>query len=163
MFGRRKEPAKKPAPPPLRAMALTGDLPPRPHDAPGTADAALMDMGMRGALATVCVYSDGTASLYLSTGGGVIGAGTDPRVNAAARAFIALAEASMELLAPTDASPDLPEGHTRFVLRIGGALWGAEVPEAELSSGAHPLRKLWLSGHNVLTGIRVVSQERQRG
>lgn len=161
MFGRGKASPPKAGPPPLRDMALTGDLPPRPPDAPGRAVVAMMEMSRGGALATVCSYVDGATSLYISTGGGVIGVGEDARANAASRAFVADVEAALESLALTDSSPALPEGHTRFLLRIGNELYGTAAADGELMDERYPLHHLWVSGQQVLTWIRIVSEERQ--
>jgi hypothetical protein len=91
MFGRRKarEGASSSQ---LRELALFGELPP---DAPTGADGAslvMMDLEVGGGVASVTSFADGTTSLYLSTGGGIIGTGTHPQANEESRAFVALAE-----------------------------------------------------------------------
>jgi hypothetical protein len=46
-----------------------------------------MDWSMDNGTATLVAYDDGTTSLYTSTGGGVIGAGSHGEVRDAAEAF----------------------------------------------------------------------------
>ena len=49
---------------------------------------ALMETGYQGAVASVVMLADGTTSLYLSSGGGVIGAGQHKPVALATAAFL---------------------------------------------------------------------------
>ena len=163
MFGKRKNQAQPPSSPPLRDLVLTGELPPRPEEAPGTATVALLEMSVGRGLATVCSFVDGATSLYLSTGGGVIGVGEDPRANAASREFVAVVESALEYLVPTDSNPDLDPGSVRFLLRVGDELFGAEYAESALTHSDHAMHALWVKGQDVLTWIRIVSQERTGG
>lgn len=162
MFGKRKKQAQPTSSPPLRDHVLTGELPRRPEYAPGTATVALMELSMGGGLATVCSFVDGATSLYLSTGGGVIGVGEDPRANAASREFVAVVESALESLAPTDSNPDLDPGKVRFLLRVGHELFGVVYSESALTHSDHVMHALWVKGQDVLTWIRIVSQERSR-
>jgi hypothetical protein len=62
----------------LRSMALTVDLSTlqTPAGEPWTgAGLAMMEIGKERAVASIVAIADGTVSMYLSTGGGVIGAG----------------------------------------------------------------------------------------
>jgi len=161
MFGRRKKVASATGGAMLRSFVLTGELPERPADAPGRATVAVMEIGVGGGIATVCSFIDGATSLYLSTGGGVIGVGTDKRANAASRAFIVAMEGALESLTPTAASDQLSNGEVKFLLRIGDDLFGADCKESEVLSTDHPLHPLWRLGQEVLTWIRIVSEERK--
>jgi hypothetical protein len=51
----------------------------------------IMDMGMDLGTATLAVFSDGSVSLYYSSGGGIIGAGEHERVWTAAARLLAVA------------------------------------------------------------------------
>jgi len=68
---------------------------------------ALLETGYRKGIATLVALVDGTTSLYLSTGGGIIGVGAHDRVAAATRSFLAAAEDHLGLLSP-DADSDVP-------------------------------------------------------
>src|SRR2546430_10376917 len=46
---------------------------------PGTPRCVLMDWNVGGSVATLVAFDDGTVSLYLSSGGGIIGAGAHAR------------------------------------------------------------------------------------
>src|SRR5918999_4199616 len=79
------------------ALAATRE---RPH-----VWAALMEWGIDDELAMLVTIADGTVSLYLSSGGGVIGSGADDNVRRAAAAFLDAAEAHRDFLAqPTKVS-----------------------------------------------------------
>jgi hypothetical protein len=67
----------------------------------------VMDTTYEKGTATVVAFADDTASLYTSSGGGVIGAGNHTRVRQAVRELLGLTEANLELLAQ-GASPTLP-------------------------------------------------------
>ena len=56
-----------------------------------------------GGFATLIAMSEGTTSLYLSTGGGVIGAGQHPSVGAANRELRQTAQATLPSLSESSA------------------------------------------------------------
>ena len=67
---------------------------------------ALMEAGYSRGTATLVVLADGTTSLYLSTGGGIIGGGFHQAVATATRSFLAQLEHHLPLLRPDpDAAP----------------------------------------------------------
>jgi len=72
----------------LSRQILTGQTP----DTSGRMRCALMDWGAGGGVATLAAFDDGTVSLYTSTGGGIIGAGSHETVRTAATAFRATVE-----------------------------------------------------------------------
>jgi len=78
---------------------------------------AAMEGGLEGGSYLVFGLRDGSASLYLSTGGGSIGGQGRPHINAAARAFVATATAFAEQL-PRSTSFPLPSvGRGKFAMR----------------------------------------------
>jgi hypothetical protein len=159
---KKKEPTGFQGTASLRMNALTGPLPPLPADALGKASVVLLDMGVQGGMASVTSYADGATSLYLSTGGGVIGVGTHPQARNESRAFLALAESSLGVLRPTNDIGDLAPGDIRILVRIGDQVFGASAPNDLVQRTEHPLHALWVQGQRVLTLIRLISEERQR-
>src|SRR5439155_13514891 len=85
----------------LRSMALGVDpatiAVPDGESWSGTAMAA-MEIGLNNAIATIVAIGDGSVSMYISTGEGVIGAGGHAAVKAAADRFRAVAADSRSLL-----------------------------------------------------------------
>ncbi|NTV41414.1 MAG: hypothetical protein HGA61_04035 [Candidatus Moranbacteria bacterium] len=58
-----------------------------------------------GAIATIVSYQTGDASLYLSSGGGVIGGGQHQNVNSAAKQFVSLSQTFLDKTTKTETTP----------------------------------------------------------
>jgi hypothetical protein len=130
-----------------------------PGDEPWThAIFAAMELSVDGATATVLTVADGTVSLYLSTGGGVIGAGDHAAVRDAGQRFRHLVAESRDLLHQTAEFPLPGPGDVRFHARIDDAWLTAAASEAALRAGRDPLAELYAAGQDVLTEIRLASQ-----
>jgi hypothetical protein len=61
----------------------------------------LMETGHEQAAVTLFALADGNASLYFSKGGGVLGGGPTPSINAAARRVVSMAVRFLPALTPT--------------------------------------------------------------
>ncbi len=118
--------------------------------------ALLMETGYPEGVATLVGVVDGSASLYFSNGGGVIGAGHHAEVARATRRWLESATDILERLAAWDDDPRLPgEGLTQFVAVTPDGLRGAVAPEEELGEERHELSPLFHAGHDVITQIRL--------
>jgi hypothetical protein len=118
----------------------------------------LMDLGYGDAVATLSVFADGSASLYISTGGGVIGAGEHQTVRAASEQLLAIVEAhhadferAKEVALPRG-------GRVHFHIRTFGGTLTAEADEQELGIGRHKLSPVFHAGHAVITQMRLASE-----
>lgn len=115
----------------------------------------IMDIAYPKATASVMSSATGDASIYISTGGGVLGGVGHETVRKAAKAFV---EESAKYTATFQATSDFPypkPGSVRFFLTTPeGVLVSQEIPEAELASGNHPLSKLFFAGQEVITQLR---------
>jgi hypothetical protein len=146
----------------LRRAVLTLD--PATLDVPSdeawtSAAVAVMELGTVGGSATVVTVADGTVSLYLSSGGGVIGAGEHAAVAAAARHFRELTAESLGLLRAVDDVPSPPvEGQVAFIALVGEGRYVGTAPESAIRSGRHPLADLYAAGQDVLTEIRLIAE-----
>lgn len=119
--------------------------------------ALLMETGYPEAVATLVAVADGSASLYFSNGGGIIGAGTHPSVAEASSRWLEVAREALEQL-PSITDPSPPdEGLTQFVgvTRVG--LRGTVAPEVDLGGRKHPLSPLYYAGQDVITQIRLAT------
>ncbi len=114
----------------------------------------VVDWGLEMAVATLVCMADGTTSLYYSSGGGVIGAGTHASVRRASDALLATAARSLtDIAAPEDDT--LPEaGFFRFHVPTPAGPRSATATVPELASGAHPLSPLFAAAQGVITAIR---------
>lgn len=122
---------------------------------PGTMRAVVFDWNIGNGIATVVAFADGTTSLYLSSGGGVIGAGTHEPVARAAAAFREEAARVVSQFAPTDEFAQPPEDRARYyVVMQDRTLASGYFTSAELQQSGHPFRPLGERAQAVITAIR---------
>ena len=113
----------------------------------------LMELGYPEAVATLVAFADGSTSLYISTGGGVIGAGEHKEVREEGDRFLAVAEQHIA---------DFERDYVRFYLRTFQTTLTAEAEEALLMKGEHKLSRMFRAGHAVLTQMRLASERRKQ-
>ena len=117
----------------------------------------LMEIGFPKALATLTSFRDGNASLYVGTGGGIIGGIGHEKVRKAAISFVEESEKYLSGMDKTEAFPYPAVGRVRFyVLTFNGVLT-AEAGLNELGDSKHKLSPLFYSGQEVLTQLNSVS------
>ncbi|MCI0536922.1 MAG: hypothetical protein L0Z50_17040 [Verrucomicrobiales bacterium] len=122
--------------------------------------AILMEMGTPEAVATLVAVVDGAASLYLSSGGGIIGAGEDKRPNAASRKLIRMAASFLKYMTKAEKTPLPREGFARFYVVTPSGLLTTEVKEEDLGGGRHALSPLFQTAHELITEIRLIDEQR---
>lgn len=147
----------------LRQQALSvaaSDLKLTPTEARLHVWGVIMDLGYPQAVATVAVFADGTASLYISTGGGVIGAGEHRPVREAAEKLLAIAEAHIADFEPAAETALPPGGRVHFYIRTFNGTLTAEADEQGLGRGPHKLSPVFHAGHAVITQMRLESERR---
>jgi hypothetical protein len=122
----------------------------------------LMETGYEEGPVSLLVILDQTTSLYLPTGGGVIGAGAHQTVWAASKAFLETGEAVFDAFTITS-DRELPgQGELKFhLLTYEGALM-AGGDEEEIGNGNGSLSALFWAGQAVISQIRLVSPSNQR-
>ncbi len=146
----------------LRSMALGVD--PESISVPdgeqwSGAAVAAMELGLASGTATIVAIADGTVSMYVSTGGGVIGAGEHAAVRNAADHFRMVVAESRDLLQVSGELPLPVAGQVRFHARKLDGAFSAGAPEALLRTGRHPLAPLYAAGQDLLTEIRLASPD----
>lgn len=118
----------------------------------------IMEMGYDGATVTLVAFAEGTASIYLSSGGGFIGGGEHQTIRNAAQAFVAAAdEFKPQMIATTD-FPEPRRGQTIFYLRTDDGVFTAAASEKELGERRHPLAPLFHAAQEVITQYRLIDQ-----
>ena len=148
----------------LRDMALSvaaADLQLSPAPALPNVWGVLMDLGYPQATATLAVFADGTTSLYISSGGGVIGAGEHPPVREEAEKFLSVVESHIADFEPADETPYPRPGRVRFYVRTYKGTLTAEADEKDLGERRHKLAPVFHAGHAVITQMRLISQRRE--
>jgi hypothetical protein len=122
----------------------------------------VMDLGYDTAVVSIVGLADGTASMYISNGGGMIGLGDNPPVAAAAKRWVAVAEEAASGLEERGGDSLPAEGEVRFnVLTTALPLTG-EALENELAAGSHRLSPLYAAGQDLIGEIRAVDEARQK-
>ena len=120
----------------------------------------LMETGYEKASATVVAFSDGNASIYLSTGGGFIGgAGREP-VRQAAINMVRVAGPFVSQMTPTKTFPLPDRGRTIFYLRTDEGVLTGGATEEELGKRRHPLAPLFFAGQDVITQYRLLDPKK---
>lgn len=121
----------------------------------------LMETGYPEVAVTLVALADGTASLYFSNGGAVIGAGGHASVHTAADTFLTVTEAHLAEFAPASATPVPGVGRVRFHVRTFGGTLGAEADEQDLGHGHHALSRVFHAGHALIAAIRIATERHQ--
>ena len=119
----------------------------------------VMDWEMDGATATTVSYQTGDASLYLSTGGGIIGGGEHKDINNAAKRFVSLAQSFLDKTTKTEVT-SLPETDVvKFYLLTNKGIYVGQEEVKNLENNTSALLKLFEEGNNVLTELRKTSEK----
>jgi hypothetical protein len=115
----------------------------------------LMERGYAKGVATVVALADGTASMYLSTGGAAVGGKAYPPAHAAAIKLCELAADSLNETIPAHAFPSPAKGRVRFYVLADAGVRTAEgdVMQAK-DAGRDPLSPLLAAGEAVLDGLK---------
>lgn len=122
---------------------------------------ALMETAYPRGTATLVSLADGTTSLYLSTGGGIIGGGFHQAVANATRSFLEGLERHLPMLQP-DPDAALPAaGLVRIhALTYTGRLF-ADASEDDLGYGRHHLSPVFHAAQRVITELRLIDEARE--
>lgn len=120
-----------------------------------------METGYPQGVATLVALADGTTSLYFSNGGGVIGAGEQARVRAAAAVLISAAEGRLAEFVLANETPLPDVGRVRLYVRTFGSTLTAEAAEQDLAYGRHALSPVFHAGHAVIATVREAGELRQ--
>lgn len=120
---------------------------------------ALMEMGFSRAAATLVSLADGTTSLYLGNGGGIIGAGGKAAVAHASKAFLRASEEYLHHLTSTKSYPLPLVDCVRFYVLTRDGAYTAEGRWKDLRAGTHDLSGLYIAGDAVLTELRLMDEQ----
>jgi hypothetical protein len=122
----------------------------------------MMETGMGKDIATFLCLADGTVSLYLSTGGGVIGAGEHEPVRSAAGELLQITN-KYALDYISAASPGLLKEHPKhgqvhFVLLTYSGIHSVVCEEKALAEYQDPFANLFANCHAVLAELREATE-----
>ena len=148
----------------LRYGALTitreqAGIPTPPPDIP--LRAVLMETGHPKVTETLALVSDGTSSVYMSDGDGVIGGHGYENVRKANADFIRLANRASHHFQPTETFPVPEVGYTVFYARTDAGLLFCGGTQASLIDGQHVLSELFQAGHEAITQLHLIVVEKE--
>lgn len=141
----------------LRAMILglsPADIGITAHNFPHKAWGVVMETGMQGGYYTLGVLADGTASLYFSNGGGIIGAGERPEVRKASEQFIGWGNRFVGSSEPAPSLDPPSQGETKFFFLTFSGVQSYTAKELELGEKRDGLYPLFHAGHSVIAAVR---------
>ena len=116
--------------------------------------AVLMETGYPEAVATLVAVSDGTASLYFSNGGGIIGGGEHEPVRKVCGEFVTFAQNFVPKSEMTDTFPLPKQDNVRCYLVTRAGVYTFEALQDDLGNERHPCSPLFHKGHELITAIR---------
>lgn len=128
-----------------------------PASKPAEPWGAIMDWGLAQGTATVVVFSDGHASVYLSSGGGFIGgAESHESIRNAAKKMVAVAAECQQHAQPTAVYPLPKRGEVSFYFLTDSGIFTATASEDELSGHRGPLATLGDAAQDLISQYRQV-------
>jgi hypothetical protein len=122
----------------------------------------ILDWALDRGMATLFALDDGTASLYLSTGGGVIGGKFHESVNRAAKEFVLGFEPFVGSMEPDVTGEPGPRGTTylRALTSTGRLVLRASTDE--FGNGHHPMSVVFHAGQALIHELRQVAEKGAR-
>jgi hypothetical protein len=118
----------------------------------------LMDTSYPNGAATLLVVADGTVSLYLSSGGGMIGAGARASVAVPARELLAVSKLFLSEFAAATSTDLPPAGWTSITLLTPDGPRGVTAPEEDFGYRRHPASPVFHAAHQVITELRILQE-----
>lgn len=110
---------------------------------------------MENGSATLVAKQGGEASLFLSSGGGIIGAGSRDHVRSAAKNFLSCLARNVVELKTSLPHPWPGPGLVRFYARRGSELLGSpSIPISRLLDARHPLAECFAKAQALLDAVQ---------
>jgi hypothetical protein len=123
----------------------------------------LMDWHINNGVATVVALSDGSASVYLTSGGGYIGGIGQEPIREAAEKAVAVARTVQLPSEPTTDFPLPDTGGVFFYFLTDAGVFPLRTSVQELNSPVHSLRKICDAMQGVITQYRLWDQGGRKG
>ena len=117
-----------------------------------------MDWGIKTGTVTVIAMSDGSASIYLSSGGGSLGGIGQETIRNAAKKAVTLAATVQPQMQDTKTFPLPATGDVEFYALTDAGVFNANVREADLRTGRGPFISLGNAMQEVITAYRIHEQ-----
>tara|TARA_R110002073_G_scaffold14554_2_gene59371 strand:+ start:57274 stop:57846 length:573 start_codon:yes stop_codon:yes gene_type:complete len=119
----------------------------------------ISEMDMNGATVTVVTFITGDTSLYLSSGGGFIGAGQHKSVQKVVKEYVGNGQKYIEKATKIEKA-DLPKkGMTNFNFLTENGIYSISKSLSELESGKSEFSNLFIELNEVISQIRLKSEQ----
>jgi hypothetical protein len=118
----------------------------------------IMDWGLNDGIATTVAFSDGNASVYLSTGGGFLGGAPHESILKAAKNMVAIAAECQPQTHTTAVYPLPQQSKVYFYLLTDAGVFTASAGQEDLSNHRHPLWQLGEAGQAIITQYRLIQE-----
>jgi hypothetical protein len=117
----------------------------------------LMDWDMEGTTVTTVSYQTGDASMYLSSGGGVIGGGSHKNVNRAAKTFVNTAQSYLDKAVETETTEVPEKDFIYFYLLTNKGIFKGQDEMKNFENNTSKWTALFEAGNQVITELRLTS------
>jgi hypothetical protein len=121
--------------------------------------AVIADLPQDEVRVTVVAVADGTTSLYLSTGGWIIGAGSRPAVAAAGQGLLEAAEGALDALSVATNVALPPTGSLSFMVVAYDGIRRVELPDDEAAAADDMMRDLCRATREVVTQLQLAESQ----
>src|SRR6266480_3929912 len=121
----------------------------------------VMETGYPEGSATLVALADGSASIYLSSGGGTIGGIADEKIRDAAQQVVQIASQFQPEMKLTSIFPVPRRGETIFYVLTDGGVFTASASEEKLGNNRHRFSPLFHARHGVITEFRLLDERRE--
>jgi hypothetical protein len=119
----------------------------------------IMDWGIDTATATIVSYQTGDASMYLSSGGGVIGGGQHQNVNSAAKHFVSLAQSYLDKAEKSETNSLPPQDEVKFYLLTNKGTYVGQESMRNFEDNSSAWLPLFEEANKVLTELRMTTEK----
>jgi len=120
----------------------------------------IMDWDLGEGIMTLITYKTGDASMYLSTGGGVIGGGQHENVNKASKQFVKLADKYLDKALKTDLTPIPDKNCVRFYFLTTKGKYYAQEQMINFENRTSKWLDYFEEANKVITELRLTTEKK---
>jgi hypothetical protein len=120
----------------------------------------IMDWEIDGGISTTVSFQTGDASLYFSSGGGIIGGGQHKNVSTAAIQFVSLAQTYLDKAVKTDNTPLPDKNVVIFYLLTNKGIYSGQEIIQNFENNSSKWLGLFEEGNKVITELRLTSEQK---
>ena len=122
--------------------------------------AIVMDLGMAEGTATLVAVIDGNASMYLSSGDGIIGGYGHENVRSAAIGFVRMGRDYVSRMDKAESFPLPKADYVRFYVLTNKGKYSAEEEIDKIESEKSDWGRLFFEGNKVITELRLTTEQK---